>query len=327
MSSRIRLIGILAATLAAGSVPSLATADFIHDYNLIVTGTLTTKGGEVQGRAAVGTLEVINATNFAFQNPSNYAGSYGLVVGTAITGTDHNPNEVKVKGGDALLPSNPFNVVGISGGGTIFTGPGSAAAAAQLLHDAGIEMNAYSHIYAAMAANSTVAGPINGQPGPVYFNATANAPDGIAVFNIDASLFSSNTSQSYQLNTAAGDSTYIINVSGTSVNFNQGNFLSGFNLGGKGNPNVLFNFYEATSIIAQQNFYGAVLAPLATVTSLNTQEGSLFVKNLTMSKEVHLPQFTGSPVSVPEPSSLLLISFSLPAGLLFALYHRRKATR
>jgi choice-of-anchor A domain-containing protein len=324
MSSRIRLIGILAATLAAGSMPSSVNADFIHDYNLIVTGTLKVNGGEVEGRALVGTLQADHAANFAFKNPSSYAGSYGLVVGAAITGSDHNPNEIKVQGGNALLPGNPFNVVGISGGGTIQTDP---AAAALLLHDAGIEMNAYSHYYAGLAANSTVVGPTNGQPGPVHFNATANAPNGIAVFHIDASLFSSGTSQSYQLNTAAGDSTYIINVSGTSVNFNQGNFLSGFNLGGKGNPNVLFNFYEATSITAQQNFYGAILAPKATVTSLNTQEGSLFVKDLTISAEVHLPQFTGSPVSVPEPSSLHLAAFGLPAGLAFALYHRRKAHR
>jgi choice-of-anchor A domain-containing protein len=326
MSSRIRLIGILAATLAAGSMPSSATADFIHDYNLIVTGTLTVNGGEVEGRSIVGTLQADHAANFAFKNPSNYAGLNGLVVGVAVTGSDHNPNEIKVQGGDALLPGNPYNVVGISGGGSIRTDPTSVAAAALILQNAGIEMNAYSNYYAGLTANSTVDGPTNGQPGPVFFNAAPNSPDGIAVFHIDASLFSSNTSQSYQLNTAAGDSTYIINVSGTSVNFNKGNFLSGFNLGGKGNPNVLFNFYEATTITAQQNFYGAILAPKATVTSLNTQEGSLFVKNLTISAEVHLPQFTGSPVTVvPEPSSLHLAAFGLPAGLAFALYHRRKA--
>jgi choice-of-anchor A domain-containing protein len=325
MPSKIRLMGVLAAALAAGSMPTPTKSDMIHDYNLIVTGTLTVRGGEVEGRAAVGALDVINATNFAFKDPSGYAGAYGLVVGTAVTGTDHNPNEVKVQGGNALLPGNPHDVVGISGGGSITIDQSAGAA---ILQDAALQMQAYSSFYAGLAANSSVVGPTNGQPGPVNFNVGNNISDGIAVFDIDASLFSSNTSQSYVLNTAAGISTYIINVDGTSVNFNRGNMLAGFNIGGKGNPNVLFNFHQATTITAQQNFYGAILAPLVDVTSLNTQEGSLFVRDLTIEREVHLPQFTGHsiiPIAVPEPPSFLLTALSIPAGAAFALYHRRRA--
>jgi choice-of-anchor A domain-containing protein len=269
-----------------------------------------------------------NSTNIAAVNSSSYAGSNAFIVGGTISG-NLNGEAVKVKGGNVLLagdnpnPSGNPNgyVVSLTGGGTITT---NSPDAPTLLSQAAAEMTAYSNYYAGLLTNSTVTVTTDHPPGPVTFNAMANAPGGIAVFSVDASLFSDGNSQNYFLNTAAGDTTYIINVTGTSVNFSQGNFQSGFQ---STNANILFNFINATSITGSNNVYGTILAPLATVTNFSTQQGGLFVANFTQTQEVHLPTFAGAapPPAVPEPSSLALVTIGLPAGVLFALRQRRRA--
>lgn len=119
-------------------------------------------------------------------------------------------------------------------------------------------------------------------------------------------------------------SAIIINVPGTTIDFSSNNnkisgnsFLSSL----EGRSKVVWNFYEATTIKLSSNFYGNILAPLAVLTSNSDIDGSVAVFGLSQqhSGQIHLPNAdliasTGNgpdPVTVPEPSSLILLAGAL----------------
>ena len=78
------------------------------------------------------------------------------------------------------------------------------------------QLHSLSAYFAGVPANSTAAHPAG--PSPVTFHATAG-PDNVAVFNIDGAMFSDPNSQQFDLNMGAGFDMMIVNVSGTSVDF------------------------------------------------------------------------------------------------------------
>lgn len=145
--------------------------------------------------------------------------------------------------------------------------------------------------------------------------------DSVAVFNLDGSqLFAQNSNWSLNAGSA---STVIINVGGKSISNNGGvNFNNGFqawaNSNNIGASNILWNFYEATSInFGSSRINGSVLAPYADVTMWNDFDGALAAKSYSGSGQVHnhLFNWTAAPVSeVPEPSAMLLMLMGL--GLL-----------
>jgi len=86
-----------------------------------------------------------------------------------------------------------------------------------------------------------------------------------------------------------------------------------------GATNILWNFYEATSInFGSMRVNGSVLAPYAHVTGGNNFDGALAAKSFSGAVEVHdelfnwTPPLTPPPTStVPESSSLLLLLMGL----------------
>ncbi|MFW2541847.1 collagen-binding domain-containing protein [Primorskyibacter sp. 2E107] len=117
--------------------------------------------------------------------------------------------------------------------------------------------------------------------------------------------------------------TVIVNVSGTIGSF-------GMNpLGGATDdaPNVLWNFYEATSISVNSVIEGHILAPLATMSGFNgSTEGSVIAAAVNLTNgELHQTAWSGTiPVienyaPVPLPASGLLL-----IGAIGALVMRRK---
>jgi choice-of-anchor A domain-containing protein len=143
------------------------------------------------------------------------------------------------------------------------------------------------------------------------FNAKADA-SGVAVFDltgIDEQLFSSGEFD-FRLN---GATTVIMNtdIKTTSIN---ANFLGGGarNVGSQ----VIWNFYDATSLTIGAQFGGAVLATDALVTNTADIEGGLFARALDLRAQVHVQPFTGDvgflPLSpVPEPSMVAMIAAGL----------------
>lgn len=295
-----RYTSIAIVALAASSVQ----AGVLNDWNLIVA-TNVTSTSEVEGRAIIGGNLGGTSSNYATRltPASSFLNVDALVIGGGLSAQN-----IQVNGGRARLAgsrgSTNFNM---NGGGALIQNDASVAS---FITSAIAEMNAASATLRTLptTAGSTVAIPGgNGQPGPLNFDVGAPVGNGVAVFNLNAAqIFSNNFVQEIGINLRAASSV-VINVAGSSVNFNQGNFIGSFN-SLFARANVLWNFYEATSIdLGSRAFNGALLAPSAHLTFEGVVEGSVFVRSLDQRGEVHLPLYTGF---VPTPGAATLLALA-----------------
>jgi choice-of-anchor A domain-containing protein len=143
---------------------------------------------------------------------------------------------------------------------------------------------------------------------------------GAAVFNIGASdLNRANESLALNLN-GLNPTAIIINVNASTFTGNSSDYW-GLNQFQSLATKVLWNFYNATSVTLNGDWYGSVLAPNAALTSQSTITGSVGANSFSTQGEVHLAPWTG----VPEASSLAAIGF---AGLCvtWTLVRRRNET-
>lgn len=292
------------------------------NYNVIVFGNLHTTM-EVEGRTYVGGNITSGSTQqFGIHMTSVAANDRVLVVaGDILGGADlkvHHGSLIKSTT-STISPSR--NVLLLQAGATLATEAINNSYAQTRYINA-------ANYYKSLASNSTVSTPTNGQPGPVNFN-VAHALTGTAVFNVDASqIFHANVQQ-YGVNGWTSNVTdIIINVSGTTINFSNGNF-TGMLANASNAGKILWNFYEATSITLNSQFIGSILAPYADITAQSLMTGSIVANSITTTAEIHLP--TGGdrtpydgptpPEAVPEPSTNALL---LLAGAGLWLLHRRR---
>ncbi len=160
-----------------------------------------------------------------------------------------------------------------------------------------------------MAQLKSTGGNVDMSGSKAVFTAKADAT-GVAVFDltgIDDTLFTLNEFE-FHLN---GATTVIMNSNVASASIHA-NFLGGGarNIGSQ----VIWNFYDATSLTISSQFGGAVLATDALVTNTADIEGGLFARELNLQAQVHVQPFTGnvdflSPV--PEPSIVAMIMAGL----------------
>lgn len=157
---------------------------------------------------------------------------------------------------------------------------------------------------------------------------TGSGKGGVDVFNVSSSLFSSQTNSWALQNLVAGQ-TLIFNVSGSSAGFNNGNF--GFDP--LANYNVLFNFYQATTVDVK-GIIGSILAPYAAVkTDYGLVRGNVIADSWNGYSQVNYEHtfqsvdIAGYDTSVqtaasnvPEPGSIALVL----GGLLAAAVVRRR---
>jgi len=280
--------GIFASVAAVAAFTSISNAGILNQYNLIVTGNLSSQS-EVEGRTLIGGSLSGSASNYGVMlNPVQSLGTDVLIVGGNINAQNINMNAGNLR----LGGTNNTQNLNFNGGGQLITDPSISGIGATVA----AELIANSQALSQLAATNTVNFP-SPQPGPLNFQCIPDS-NGVAVFNVPGSLvFSNNNVQSIDIN-FNGATNVIINVTGASINFTQGNFVGNFtSLFAR--SRVLWNFHQATNVdIGGKAFNGAMLAPSANLFSQGVNEGSVFVSSFTQFGEVHLPGYLGI---VPAP--------------------------
>jgi choice-of-anchor A domain-containing protein len=290
----------------AGGRPLSASAGLIddstilQDFNAVIYTNASTPS-DIEGAAIIGGN--FSGATVYLNPPSSLPSGYGAL--TVFGSTSGNPININ-NGGSAYVGGTKGAIVNFNGGGSYIAAPGNTIGYFETA------MNSLSTSLSTLTANSSLPTPGNNE----VIAATPNA-QGVAVFNISASDLAAIPSYKINLN---GATSVIFNVSGTAVTFNA-NDESGVT----GANNIIWNFYQATSVNLGTQIAGTVLAPDANVTNGNQIDGDLIAYSWTGSGELHdygfegvLPTDGGTPV--PEPASLALLIGGIAA---FGLLRRR----
>ncbi len=278
-------LGPLTAKAADCSTNLAVLAAAMNHFNLITLDDLATTS-EVEGRTFVGgNFTSSNSANFAIKllNDVDKSDNTFVVVGNLAAG-----NAIALNAGTLRLGGARNNrPINFNGGGSLIADK-TLSDASMTEYVKGASLN-----LAQIASNNTATIPA-GQPGALRFTVSNVNSDGLAVFNVTAaSIFSNASAQQLEL-TPGSAKTILINVSGSSVDWNSGNKVGNFT-SAEWRARVIWNFHEATSIkLNGRNFMGALLAPLAAVTTNGNIDGATAVRALTTNAEIHLPVFAGS---------------------------------
>lgn len=296
-------VGINAMTYAA----PLTATDLLTGFNAIIFSDASTTS-DIEGASIIGNNFSGNASIYitpkgvSLPDTFNALNVYGSTVGGYTVNVNNSGNVYVAGATDATINFN--------GGHYVTTEPSLG------ISEISSMMKNLSTSLSQLTANSTLPTPDNNEI------ITATAGSSIAVFNITTDDLSK--IPSYLIN-SNGATTIIFNVSGTALNFNA-NYEGDDSLF----DNIIWNFYEATSLHFETLLGGTVLAPLASVTNSNQIDGTLVAETWSGNGELHeygfdgtLPVSSPTPVATPEPATLVL--FLSGAGLI--ALRRRSAGR
>lgn len=305
-------------------------------YNLFIKENFSQPGADSQGKIAIGGNANIGqydvGVNYEpgtwrdgiqfWKEPGKY--SDVLVVGGNLTTTQWAWGNIKgnlVLGGELTAGSSKNSVLGTTTKGNPI--------------DFNSAFNYFSDLSQNLASNSNTGGLDFKYNNWLQLNGTAT--NDLFFANITGQMLANATDL-----TATGldkNDTLIINVSGKNINFDSLNYgarenFAALNLS---SSNILYNFFEAENITFSGGFKGNILAPNANFTFLQGDlSGQVIAKSWTggWGAQANLwdgffvppvdltppPGPTPPVVSVPEPSSLLL----LLCGLVALIFIRRR---
>ncbi len=305
--------GLVLAFCIAACAPARATVlgagDILTAFNAVTTGSLST-AHDIEGPTIVGGNLTGNGTFFGYGQPlpSTFSAYSTLNVYGNTSGAQYNVNSGAVKVATANQGATFNNASSVSYAvnfpyqmSDFFTPITTLSSNLKTLADTGTTYGSDTNNMVITAKPATVAGSGN-----------------VAVVNLSSTQLNSYAGLSINTN---GASTVIINV-----NTAGGTFNSNINLQNTSawRANVVWNFYNATSLSFGSGWEGTVVAPNASVTNSTAMEGGLAAASFTGNGELHYVPFTGSVAflntegtsgsAVPEPASAALLAGGLLAG-------------
>ncbi len=240
------------------------------DFNLFVLNDLTQPSSDTEGKVAVGHNANLSAYSIGDKLPAN-SGDV-LIVGNDLTYTSGQVFNGNVVYGNTT--NLPIYAVTISGGTLRKDNPIDFAAAANYLQTLSTTLGGY-----------TVNGTTTFQWGGLTL--TGNDPF-LNVFAVNGSDLSS--ANSVTINVPNG-SVVLVNINGANVSWTGGLVVNGTAIN-----NVLYNFYQATSLtISGIDVRGSILAPFANLNfPAGVVTGQVIVKNMSGSGQFNLSPFQGN---------------------------------
>jgi choice-of-anchor A domain-containing protein len=288
--------------------------------------SLASGGSVYVGNGNTANVSISGGSTTTLGINGNTSGNLTLNNTSTLSLNGSNTGTIYLNGGTLNYTGSAGNVTNINGGAVNPVGSVNLTAPTSTLGSfAGTfqtQLTALSTQLSGVAANSTA----TSSSGAVTLNASPNS-SGVAVFNINSSLFSGASTVTINLD---GATSVIINVNVDSCVTNVCTFAPTANFEDPTDyaSTVLWNFINATNLNFTTEFGGSILAPDATVDNSGSIDGTVVAANDSGSTgELHSDgytgQFPGTPVATPEPASLLLIGTGI-AGL--ATIRRRRRT-
>lgn len=289
--------GIAAAVAAATSTAALAGTGPLAEWNLIVRTNLTSSS-EVDGSAIVGG-NLAGTSNYAVQGVTA-SGNVGLAVGGSITSGNIQVNN----GGNVRLQGSNAGTLNLNGGGVLVSDPSVTAQVASIF----AQLEAASAYLATLTPNGTVDGAGNMSASPVLLGG-----QNVAVYTISAAAIQS--LGQLNLNFGAADSV-IINVlsdGGVVDLVAPPNIIGGFNQ--SNSSRILWNMPDATSLLVNNSFNGAVIAPFANlVLSGGGMNGAVAVNSVSV-QDAEIRRFTyDGYFEIPAPSGAAVLGLGAVAA-------------
>ncbi len=238
------------------------------DFNLFAIEDVNQPSSDTQGKAAVGRDAVFSNYSIGDQLPPN-SGDV-LIVGRHLTFNSGNVNGNVVYGNTTNLP-----IPAVSVGGTISQGnPIDFTAAKVYLETLSATLSGY-------AVNGTTTFQWGG------LTLSGNDPF-LNVFKVNGADLSIANNMSI---TVPNGSVVLVNIDGTTINWTGGLTVTGTAIG-----NVLYNFYQATTMTIQGiDIRGSVLAPKANINfAAGVINGQMICKSLTGIGQMNLAPFNGN---------------------------------
>lgn len=234
---------ITAALLAASALGSASMgASVLSDWNLIVRNGVNGTS-EVDGSALVGG-SITGTTNYAIQGVTAANGDGLAVAGNIAAGVNVSVNS----GGNLRIGGSVLGTANVNGGATI-----NDAGVASMVTNAINEVVALQSSLTSLTANGTIDGAGNLNASPVGMNGSNVA---VYSFNITAIQGLGQVN----LNFGAAD-TVVLNVASDNGVINLDappNLLGGFSQANS--SRIIWNFFDATDVIVNNTFNGALLA-------------------------------------------------------------------
>lgn len=327
-----RLIARAVLVAAAGIISTGATALPLSEYNLIVADDFVHQSSSIGGRIFVGGNVIAKSSADVGVNLIASPSLDSLVTVGNIVGNNSwfNVQAGNVVTGGSVSGAN-FN---FNGGGKLTQGNQAdlQTQRATIIN----ELNSASANYKTMTSTGSVVAETN----KVAFHYSGTGDT--AVFNVNAAdVFKQNSRLELKAGTAQ---TVVINVSTAHLAGSAGqvaydftapggiNFTQGFAANGDSNnlgaSNILWNFYDATSLNLQglDTFRGSLLAMGANIMSIGTTDGAIAAKSLIQNRQIHNYTFVPpSEVPLPAPLQFMLIGMACLFGL--QRWRKRKASQ